>query len=272
MKKQTRILLVEDRRTARNTIRGMLRGLKHEITDAKSGEEALDHLATTDYDVIILDLGLPGIDGIEVLRKAQRLRRPLPPVVVLTKHYDARHAFEAGKISAFRFISKSELKPDTFKDTIVSAINHKQTVNTVKVRRCFKHNQFGCNITVRIPPRLVFVGIPFRMNSVYTKGIRPVVESFKMNCWRADELPKTGDFTCKLCAMIQASDLAMFDISTLNANVLMELGFAFGLGKDVIILKNKKSKLPVNLGAFDVVQYSTIAELRKKLRQYLKNF
>ena len=272
MKNPTRILLVEDNPITRSSVKSILRGLDYKITEAKSGEKALAELSRTDFDAIILDLHLPGIDGLETLRKARGKLQTLPPVVVLTDHYDAKHAFEAGKISVFKFVSKIKLDPYDFKDIIISAVNRKQRLSTVKVKRCFKHNQFGCNMSFTGVSRpLVFVGLPFRMTAVYKKGIRPTVESLKMNCWRADELPKSGDFTCKLCGMIQVSRLALFDISTLNPNVMMELGFAFGLGKDVIILKKKKTKLPANLGAFDVVSYSTIAELRRNLKRYLKS-
>jgi CheY-like chemotaxis protein len=272
MTNPTRILMVEDRRITRSTIKSILRGLNYEITEARSGEIALEELSHTDYQAIILDLQLPGIDGFETLRKAQEVLQTLPPVVVLTEHDDAKNAFKAGKIPIFEFVSKLNLNPEDFKKIIISAVNKEGKSNAVKVKRCFKHNQFGCNVSFTgIPRRSVFVGIPFRMNAVYNKGIRPVVESMKMNCFRADELPKSGDFTCNVCAMIQMSRVALFDISTLNANVMMELGFAFGLGKEVIILKNKKTELPVDLGAFNVLHYATISELRTKLKKYLKN-
>src|SRR5687767_2015374 len=127
MKKPTKILLVEDRSTTRNTIKSMLHGLEYDITDAKSGEVALEELLSTDYEAIILDLRLPGIDGIEMLSRAQRILQTVPPVVVLTRHADAKNAFEAGKVSAFKFISKMGLEPDEFKAIIVGAVNHNQS-------------------------------------------------------------------------------------------------------------------------------------------------
>jgi CheY-like chemotaxis protein len=271
--KKVRILLVEDRKSARTTIKGMLRGLKYTIDEAKSGEEALERLRRVNFDAIILDIGLPGIDGIEMLRKAQQFLASLPPVVVLTQYQNVENAFKAGKIDAFRFVAKLNLKPASFKEVVIAAVNYKQELTKIRVKRCFKHNQDGCNISLKIPPRLVFVGIPFSMKRVYSKGIRDVVESFNsMTCWRADELRRTGDFTCKICGMIQEAQIAIFDISTQSANVMMELGFALGLGKDIIILKNRKARLPANLGVFEPIEYASIAELSRRLRQFLRTY
>lgn len=277
MAKQTKILLVEDEEIVQRTIKSILRGLKYRIEDAETGEDALKMLARRDYDAIILDIKLPGINGIEVLRKAHKIRQDLPPVVVLTDLEEVEYAFgagkEAGPLAAFAFVPKSKLSPASFKETMIAAVNRNQELSRVKVKRCFKHNPDGCNVAIKVPRRLAFVGIPFGMKTVYTKGIQEVVESFnKMTCWRSDELRRTGDFTCKLCGMIQESKIAIFDISTHNPNVMMELGFAFALAKDVIVLKNKKASLPVNLGAFECIEYANVVELSKGLRQFLRAY
>jgi len=268
MKRMPKILLVEDRKTARNTIKEMLSGLNYKITEAESGEKALKALAKVDYDALILDIKLPGISGIEMLKKAKALREILPSVVVLTDH--AKYAFDAGKLEAFCFVPKTDLEPDTFKEIIVAAVNHKRQLGRVKVKHCFNHNQFGCSITFGVQSNLVFIGIPFRMKKVYEEGIKPLFTSFNLNASRADELRRTGDFSCKICGMLQACQLAIFDISTLSPNVLIELGFAFALGKEVIILKNKKTKMPSNLAALEPIEYRSVSELRDKLRLYLE--
>jgi CheY-like chemotaxis protein len=266
---------VDDRKTARTTIKSMLAGLKYEITEVSSGEDALETLAKEDYDTIILDIRLGGINGFQMLEDAKALREDLPPIVVLTDYEE--YAFKAGKLpEVFRFIRKIELEPEGFKEVIVSAVKQKQELSKVKVKRCFKHNQFGCNISLKVQRNLVFVGIPFNMKKVYEKGIRPLVNSFGFNCWRANEVHRTGDFGCKICGMIQACRFAIFDISSLSPNIMLELGFAFALGKEVIILKNKKMnniKLPSNLGdTYEHVRYGSVAELSEKLEPYVRAY
>lgn len=274
-KKKTKILLVDDRKTARTTIKSMLAGLKYEITEVSSGEDALETLTKEDYDTIILDIRLGGINGFQMLKEAKALREDLPPVIFLTEY--KKYFVEAGKLpEAVRFIPKSELEPEGFKEVVVAAVRQNQELSKVKVKRCFKHNQFGCNISLKVQRNLVFVGIPFNMRKVYEEGIRPLVNSFGFNSWRADEVHRTGDFGCKICGMLQACRFAIFDISALNPNIMLELGFAFALGKEVIILKNKKMnniKLPSDLGdTYEHVRYASVAELSGKLEPYVRAY
>ena len=270
MKTIAKILIVEDREPVRNTIKEMLSGLSYRIKEAESGEEALKELVKVAYDVIILDIKLPGINGIEVMRRARQVREVLPQLIVLTDH--KRFSVEASKLEAFSFVPKTDLDPDTFKEIVVAAVNKSQECNHVRVKNCFLHNQFGCSISFDVRQNLVFVGIPFRMKRAYEEGIKPLFKDSDLVARRADEVRKTGDFSCKICGMIQACKLAIFDISTLSPNVLIELGFAYASGKDVIILKNRKTKMPSDLMALEPVEYSNISELRRKLRLHAKQF
>jgi two-component system OmpR family response regulator len=78
-----RILIVEDEtRLAMLVQRGLVEA-GHGVDLAESGEDALDWVAVSDYDVIVLDLMLPGIDGLEVCRRLRRQGRQTP-ILVLT--------------------------------------------------------------------------------------------------------------------------------------------------------------------------------------------
>lgn len=272
MPRPHRILLVEDRKLARKTIRAMLGGLDCKLTEVESGEEALKALARSNYDAIILDIRLPGMSGMQMLEEAQALGKSLPPVIILTEHDDAKYAFAAGTLKAFRFVPKGGLEAESFKQIVVSAVNKKREPDDVTVRHCFKHNQFGCNTTLRVSANLVFVGIPFNMRRVFEEGIQPVVKAFGLECWRAKELLRTGDFSCKICGIIQSCEFAIFDISKLSPNVMLELGFAYALGKQVIVLKHRAVEMPSNLSGIEPIEYTSIATLRDGLRKYLKFF
>lgn len=272
MPRQKRILLVEDRETTRRTIRAILDGLGYRLTEVGSGEGALKLLARTSYDAIILDIRLPGISGIQMLEHAREAGMSLPPVIILTRHDDVEHAHIAGLLKTFRFVPKTELDPESFKEIVVSAVNKRRELRDVTVRRCFKHNQFGCNSVVSVSGSMVFVGIPFNMRSVYKEGIQPAVKSFGLECRRADELPRTGDFSCKICGLIQSCEFSIFDITRLSPNVLVELGFAYASGKQVIVLKKRGVELPSNLWGIEPVEYTTVATLREELKRYLKTF
>ncbi|HEU4592292.1 MAG TPA: response regulator, partial [Steroidobacteraceae bacterium] len=78
-----RLLIVEDDTSLAT---GLMRALSNEgydVVAAVNGEEALERIRSEPYDLVVLDIGLPGIDGFEVLRRLRR-RRNAVPVLMLT--------------------------------------------------------------------------------------------------------------------------------------------------------------------------------------------
>jgi two-component system OmpR family response regulator len=78
-----RILLVEDDAMLADAIARAFIQSAHAVDLVANGEEADRALLTTDYDVVLLDIGLPGLDGLQVLKRA-RMRRSTVPVLVMT--------------------------------------------------------------------------------------------------------------------------------------------------------------------------------------------
>lgn len=78
-----RILLVEDDEMLANAVARALRQSAHAVDTVASGAEADDYLTANEYDLVLLDLGLPKLDGFEVLRRL-RQRRNAVPVIILT--------------------------------------------------------------------------------------------------------------------------------------------------------------------------------------------
>jgi hypothetical protein len=77
--------------------------------------------------------------------------------------------------------------------------------------------------------------------------------------------------SCKICAKIQECGFAMFDITDGNLNVMIELGLAFGLGKQVIILKqaNIPIAVPTDIKGIERVEYTDMVDLLPKLKSAL---
>ena len=77
-----RVLAVDDEPQILRALRASLAARGHDVLTAPNGETALDVLATSDVDLVVLDLGLPGIDGLEVIRRLRSWSQV--PVIVLT--------------------------------------------------------------------------------------------------------------------------------------------------------------------------------------------
>lgn len=102
---QIRVLLVDDETEFLHTLTKRLikRGL--DVLAAQSGEEAIDVLATTDIDVVVLDVKMPGLDGIEVLRQIKR-KHPRIEVIMLTGHANVEVAVQGMELGAFDYLMK----------------------------------------------------------------------------------------------------------------------------------------------------------------------
>ncbi|MFO7748629.1 MAG: response regulator [Desulfobacteraceae bacterium] len=82
-----------------------------------SGEEGVQAAADEEFDVAVVDLQMPGIDGIEVQKRLKDLQ-PNLPCIVLTGHGSVEKALESGKYNAFKFLSKP-----VDMDTLIQVIN-----------------------------------------------------------------------------------------------------------------------------------------------------
>jgi two-component system NtrC family sensor kinase len=103
-----RILAVDDSATYLNELLSVLRGEGYDVVPARSGEEGIEMLATQPFDCILLDLVMPGIDGIETCRriKSSPLHRDIP-LIMLTAAENRKAMIEALGSGADDFISKS---------------------------------------------------------------------------------------------------------------------------------------------------------------------
>ena len=99
------ILIVEDETITREAIRDWLTDGGYQVETAEAGEKALEFIAEQDFGIVILDLKLPGKDGIEVLREAKE-KRPHLKGVIITAYPSVETAVEATKEGALDYLSK----------------------------------------------------------------------------------------------------------------------------------------------------------------------
>jgi two-component system KDP operon response regulator KdpE len=104
MSKTPRILAVDDEAAIRRFLRSGLGAQGYEVVEAESGEAALAAAMSEKPDLVVLDLGLPDIDGLEVLRRI-RLTSPVP-VIVLSVRSDERGKVEALDLGADDYVTK----------------------------------------------------------------------------------------------------------------------------------------------------------------------
>ena len=118
------LLIVDDEKNIRLTLRETLKSLDVRVDSAANGGEALDMAAQQSYDLVLLDLKMPGMDGIDVLRRLRELS-PKTAVVLLTAHGNVESAVDAMKLGAVDFLQKP-FAPQQIRD-LVTQVCARQT-------------------------------------------------------------------------------------------------------------------------------------------------
>ena len=105
--KNTRILVVDDEPGIRASLRGVLEDEGYSCQAVETGEQCLEELARQNYEAVLLDVWLPGMDGMETLARIQEI--PLadrPPIIIISGHGTIETAVKATKLGAFDFLEK----------------------------------------------------------------------------------------------------------------------------------------------------------------------
>jgi len=109
-----RILVVDDEKIKRVTLADDLTAQGHEVVTACDGREALEKLAQGRFDVVVTDLKMPGIDGIELLKRIKQGPMSDIEVIMMTAYGSIPVAVEAVKLGAFDFLTKPFRNEDLF--------------------------------------------------------------------------------------------------------------------------------------------------------------
>ena len=112
------ILIVDDEKNIRSSLEGILKDEGYRVRGAATGEELLKQVAQAAPDLVILDVWLPGMDGLQALEEVKRLHPGLP-VIMISGHSSVETAVKATKLGAYDFIEK----PLSLEKTILTVKN-----------------------------------------------------------------------------------------------------------------------------------------------------
>jgi DNA-binding NarL/FixJ family response regulator len=133
------ILIVDDHEVVRKGIRSYLETVKdfQVIGEAASGEEALKLVSDYIPDIVLLDLMMPGMDGVEATRRIKHIS-PRSQVVVLTSYHEDAHIFPALKAGAISYILK-DMKMEKLVDALRRAANKEVTLHPLVAARVLQN-------------------------------------------------------------------------------------------------------------------------------------
>ena len=151
------ILIVDDESAIRESLQGVFEDEGYTATAAASGEAGLEAVRGKAFDVILLDIWLPGMDGLETLQRVRELENA-PEVIIISGHGTIETAVRATKLGAFDFLEK----PLSIEKTLILV------KNAAEARKLRLENR---DLKRQITPRSVIVG-----DSVPMKALRQQIQ------------------------------------------------------------------------------------------------
>jgi hypothetical protein len=218
-------------------------------------------------------------DWVDTFNKYVRLHNSLldsPIQVYSVNQWDyssTQKTIKLSSVEAFTLTLKNLIAKIEANIDDVRRKEQEKKVPFFQVRKCFKLNVEGCPVNPTLHRNKVFIGMPFADNhkDSFEYGIKPALEANGHIYFRADETISNLDIMCKVCRELQSCGLAIFNISDLNPNVMLELGLAYGVGKPVIIVKNKDTEVITDIGSIEYIEYAHAHDLMIKLQKALKD-
>jgi DNA-binding NtrC family response regulator len=105
MADKSRVLIVDDEDALRTILSSELAGAGYEVATASDGEEGIAEVRNRKFDLVLLDIKMPKLDGFEVLKFIKK-EHPAVKVIMLTGFADLKNAIESKKYGAEDFVSK----------------------------------------------------------------------------------------------------------------------------------------------------------------------
>ncbi len=122
-----KLLLVEDEKITRITLANTLADEGYDVTDCETGEEGINALKNQAFDIVVTDLRLPKIGGLEILEKAKEIN-PDCKVIVMTAYASVETAIKALKLGAYDYLIKP-FSPDKLITTLNHIRNYKEVLD-----------------------------------------------------------------------------------------------------------------------------------------------
>lgn len=116
----TKVLIIEDNETLNEAYKLILEKDGHEVTTAFNGEEGLEKLKTLSPNLILLDMLMPKMDGLEFLRHFKPADYPKTTIIILSNLNEDEQVEEARKLGAHRYILKANTSPRE----LAARVNH----------------------------------------------------------------------------------------------------------------------------------------------------
>ena len=125
-----RVLVVDDEKNIRLTLSEVLQGMGFSVDTAADGQEALTRLEAMDYWMMFLDLRMPGLNGMDVLRQVRSLQSEVY-VIIITAHGAVTNAVEAMKLGAVDFLPKP-FSPATIR-SLVHTVMEREKLDPARI-------------------------------------------------------------------------------------------------------------------------------------------
>src|SRR5262245_23947574 len=126
------VFIVDDEKNIRRTVRMVLEGEGYSVEEASSGEEALARVAEIGADVILLDVQLPGMSGLETIERIAKLKNleSAPTIIMISGHATLADAVRATKAGAYDLIEKP-LDRERLRVALRNAVDRRSTERPV---------------------------------------------------------------------------------------------------------------------------------------------
>ena len=126
MNTKTQVLVIDDDAVVGRSFDRVLSGKGYEVSTALSGEEALDTMDNSEFDVVFTDIKMPGMDGLEVAERIKE-RCPWTPVVVITGYGTEDNEAKASVLGVSGFVRKP-LTPEMIESITLKAVEENEVV------------------------------------------------------------------------------------------------------------------------------------------------
>lgn len=245
-----KILLVEDETTLNETLSAKLRDEGYVVFSATDGESGLELARSKSPDLAILDIMLPSLDGLTILRlikNDQKLSNML--VMLLT----ARGS-EADKIVGLESGADDYVvKPfglGEFLARVRALLRRASSKSYSNSHASLSHPIFGSPLKWHKEEwSRIFVLMPFspEFQPIYTDHIQSVARKVDMTCKRGDDFFSTRSILDEIWSAIYYSDLCIAECTGRNPNVFYEIGIAHTLGKPTILISQNIDDIPFDI-------------------------